>query len=713
MVIQSLGTDGISYAIAPHVIDQVGVKIVPMHDTLPDNPNYPYSQPRYLVYRDMASPAVAAFLGYATSTQGSAALATAQQSEATAIANALGNDSAATTALTDEDTTTAETADAAVSPDGAEDETLVDEPTAAESEAAGTGTAVPAETVTEAEAADGTATPTTTDEQKGAGWLWWLLPLAGVGALAWWLLGRDPEDSTSADSPTASSPPSPPPGEEPVAVADAPPPLEEALPQVADNPVTAEVEGAPATASPMAASAANLAPASMAAALGADLSRQSPLVADDNGSTPPSSQPVAPLPSTTSDVASGPDTPAPATTGSEPPSDLPPSKPADATIIVPPLASAVTAAGVGGLAASAAASVAGTEDQSAIEASKYNVVGRPADGDIDLSAIDDGLPPLPDGYGESRIVLMARDPQWAYAYWDTPSGHKESLRNQGGERLALRLFDVTDIDLAHQAPHGMQQFDCDELAREWYLQLPISDRDYMVEIGYLSGDGRWLLLAQSNTVRIPPVYPSDWQEDHFMTVGWQENLKGKTLITLVDPRLKTSEEEGLHADMYSLSQPSELQRIAGSLFGSMQHVPGSVVPQQSLSSYIFPSGVGMGMVPTMSGMNMSGVGFSASAPPIRPRQFWLVADAELIVYGATEPDATVTIGGNPIHLTPEGTFRFQTSFQDGTIEYPIMAVAADGEQSRWVHMTFERQTPERRTNTREEAQAEWLDSDEQ
>ena len=41
----------------------------------------------------------------------------------------------------------------------------------------------------------------------------------------------------------------------------------------------------------------------------------------------------------------------------------------------------------------AAASLASTEDQSAIEASKYNVVGRPADGDIDLSGLDDGLPP--------------------------------------------------------------------------------------------------------------------------------------------------------------------------------------------------------------------------------------------------------------------------------------------------------------------------------
>ncbi|MGF1567129.1 MAG: DUF4912 domain-containing protein [Nodosilinea sp.] len=394
-------------------------------------------------------------------------------------------------------------------------------------------------------------------------------------------------------------------------------------------------------------------------------------------------------------------------------------------------------------------SLAGTEDQSTIEASKFNVVGRPAEGDIDLAGIDDGLPPLPEGYGDSRIVLMPRDPQWAYAYWDTPSGHKEHLRHQGGERLALRLYDVTDINLDDRAPHNMQQFDCDELARAWYLQIPVSDRDYQVEIGYLAGDGRWLVLARSNAIRVPPVYPSDWSADYLMTVGWDENLRGKTLKTLVDPRLQEAASGAMHETMYALSLGGESERMAGSLFGSMQHVPGSMVPSQAVSSYVFASGAGLGMVPggavlgsnlsglnvsglnvsglnvsgpniyglnipglTMSGLNvsgltMSGVGFSASMPPIRPRQFWLVADAELIVYGATEPDATVTIGGQPIQLSPEGTFRFQTSFQDGTLEYPIMGVAADGEQNRSIHMTFERQTPQRHTNTREEAQEEW------
>ena len=49
------------------------------------------------------------------------------------------------------------------------------------------------------------------------------------------------------------------------------------------------------------------------------------------------------------------------------------------------------------------------------------------------------------------------------------------------------------------------------------------------------------------------------------------------------------------------------------------------------------SGVGL----WASGRNESGLG--GVAP--RQRSFWLVADAELIVYGATDPSARLTIGG--------------------------------------------------------------------
>lgn len=356
------------------------------------------------------------------------------------------------------------------------------------------------------------------------------------------------------------------------------------------------------------------------------------------------------------------------------------------------------------------------EAQETVEATKFELGQEDRTGGS-LADVDEALGDLPAGYGESRIVLLPRDPQWAYTYWDIPNDHKEELRRQGGQTLALRIYDVTDVDLDYQSPHSLQEYPADELAREWYLPIPVSDRDYVIDVGYRTADGGWLVLARSARVHIPPVYPSDWIEDVFITVDFEEDLRAKTFYELVPPSKKlptvTASGEGnpIYEQIFGLAESAEAQRVAGSLFGSMQHVPGSAAPEQAISSYVFPSGVGMWAVPNVSGLTMSGVGmsgFSAGAVPARPRKFWLVADAELIVYGATEPDANVTIGGRPIKLNSDGTFRFQMSFQDGLIDYPILAIAADGEQSRSIHMKFERETPSRNTNTKDEAVLEWL-----
>ena len=75
------------------------------------------------------------------------------------------------------------------------------------------------------------------------------------------------------------------------------------------------------------------------------------------------------------------------------------------------------------------------------------------------------------------------------------------------------------------------------------------------------------------------------------------------------------------------------------------------------------SGVGL----WASGRNESGLG--GVAP--RQRSFWLVADAELIVYGATDPSARLTIGGEEVPLSTDGTFRIQVPFRDGEQMYAI------------------------------------------
>lgn len=370
------------------------------------------------------------------------------------------------------------------------------------------------------------------------------------------------------------------------------------------------------------------------------------------------------------------------------------------------------------------------EAQLTVEAGKFELeiaVDLTAE---ELASVDEGLGDLPSGYGDSRIVLLPRDPQWAYAYWDIPIEHKNELRHHGGQQLALRIYDVTDINLDYQSPHSIQEYPIDEMAREWYVPIPVSDRSYAIDIGYRCGDGRWLVLARSASVGIPPVYPSDWIEDVFITVPWEEELIDRTFVELIPPSYKTAddsvagtagatgtaettgnsntEQNAIYERIFGMTAATESLRISGSLYGSMQQSP-----LESVSSFVFPSGVGMWAQPTTFGVNMSGVGMSGIGmsgmgmdSSDRQRQFWLIADAELIVYGATEPDAAVSIGGRQIKLNPDGTFRFQMSFQDGNIDYPIVAVAKDGEQQRSVHMTFDRSTPSRNTNTKEEAVAE-------
>lgn len=868
-MLQDLGTNGIGYAIANQLVNQPSVRIVPMHTTLPDDPRYPFSQPLSYVYKGTPSPAIAAFLGYATSPAAQSIIQTALADPA-AASNAL--IAAPSPGASASGATAIGAANAAVSPSAA-------------------ATAVP-----NGSNQSGQAPQTTSEASAGLPtWLLWLLPLGIAGLLVAWLLknrrsGADP--ISAAEAPLANSPINPPDrGADPnlaartetvingdrASIAESQPeanqiggtaigsaglaagagaagiasrdraepneanpdPLESAInpsdrpvseaslapnssstrfvaapvdnpsleavadpwdsssqdaAQIASNPVadpsvaaiasenqTVDArESAIDTASDVRSDidpaivqessdiSAGFAPLGGAAMAGAgaaawagsgnqpsdpsnaipdnsleieeslasfdlieeidDLEAQladdqvdelvldvDELVLDNDAAT---IEPTEPFNNFDSQVS----------IGSEPQQAVAPNSEASLDDLgnslgagSPGLGAALGGAAVGVAAASSStrsnAIVDRSEinrEQTEIEATKFNL------GQADLSretlaSVDEGLADLPAGYSESRIVLMPRDPQWAYAYWDVPNDHREALRHQGGQRLALRLYDVTDVTLDRQSPHSLQQYDCEELARDWYVPIPVSDRDYLAEIGYLTEDGRWLMLARSAPVSIPPVYPSDWFEDQFVTINWEEELQGKTFLELVPPGRQSSQpQNAIYDQIFGLAQGVESQRVAGSLFGSMQQVP-----QTAISSFVFPSGMGGWALPTpsgmgvsgaltMSGLTMSGAGFSGGVAPIRPRKFWLVADAELIVYGATEPDATLTIAGEPVELSPDGTFRFQMSFQDGLIDYPIMAVASDGVQTRSIHLKFNRETPSRNTNTKEDATDEWL-----
>ena len=79
------------------------------------------------------------------------------------------------------------------------------------------------------------------------------------------------------------------------------------------------------------------------------------------------------------------------------------------------------------------------------------------------------------------------------------------------------------------------------------------------------------------------------------------------------------------------------------------------------------------------------------APGAGP-EFWLMVNAELVIYGATDPTAEVTIGERRIRLRPDGSFSYRFALPDGNYELPIAAVSVD---RRHVALSFSRNTVSR------------------
>ena len=107
----------------------------------------------------------------------------------------------------------------------------------------------------------------------------------------------------------------------------------------------------------------------------------------------------------------------------------------------------------------------------------------------------------------SRIILVPRDSQSAYAYWEASESEKTELKQQGGEQFTLKIHDVTAIDLEQQSPHDTQEYALEEIDEDKHVPIHASDRDYLAEIGYKTANNHWLSLAKSSHIHVH--VPSD------------------------------------------------------------------------------------------------------------------------------------------------------------------------------------------------------------
>ncbi|MEW6516954.1 MAG: DUF4912 domain-containing protein [candidate division FCPU426 bacterium] len=255
-----------------------------------------------------------------------------------------------------------------------------------------------------------------------------------------------------------------------------------------------------------------------------------------------------------------------------------------------------------------------------------------------------------DRYGDNRIVLMIRDPYWCFVYWDLSAEKQtEAIRElqQAGARLMLRVYDVTDLEFDGSNAHRTMDIEVTEEATNWYINVWAADRAYCVDLGLLYPDGRFVTLARSNVVTTPRDSVSGVIDEEWMVVD-------ETFDRL-----------------YQAAGASELGRASEAITKFMLKRVRADVSSGGLAS----------------------MGSEGGRPrQRRPEDFWLVVNTELIVYGATEPDAAVTIQGQPIRLNPDGTFSVRYALPDGKQTIPVKAVNAAGSQERQITPVVEKRT---------------------
>ncbi|MBM2835676.1 MAG: hypothetical protein HW406_2837 [Candidatus Brocadiaceae bacterium] len=124
---------------------------------------------------------------------------------------------------------------------------------------------------------------------------------------------------------------------------------------------------------------------------------------------------------------------------------------------------------------------------------------------------------------QNRIVLMVRDPEWLFTYWELRKDVIDSARNTliplaVGAKTILRVYDVTDIIFNGYNAHKYFDIEVAGGARSWYIHAGEPNRSFCVDIGFLAPDGTFRVLSRSNIVRTPRMGVSGVVDEEWMSI---------------------------------------------------------------------------------------------------------------------------------------------------------------------------------------------------
>lgn len=255
------------------------------------------------------------------------------------------------------------------------------------------------------------------------------------------------------------------------------------------------------------------------------------------------------------------------------------------------------------------------------------------------------------GEKKDRIILIVRDPYWLQAYWEVRKETVERARVALAEhwhtaKPILRLTEIDDDHTTNTSERVVRDIPVHGGVRNWYIDVDHPPRTFRVSLCYKTAGGKIYLVSRSNKVMTPEPGNGDIFDENWTDIG--DNcekifaMSGGYNPDNADTELKDVFEDRLRRPMGS---PVATQYGAG-------------------------ADVGLG----------------------KSRDFQFSVDAEMVVYGETQPSAYVTLAGEPIKLREDGSFSIRMALPDRRQVLPIVASSADGVEQRTTVIAIERNT---------------------
>ncbi len=299
---------------------------------------------------------------------------------------------------------------------------------------------------------------------------------------------------------------------------------------------------------------------------------------------------------------------------------------------------------------------------------------------------------LPESYATQRVWLVARDPHWFHAHWDFSWDQlRDATSRAADQKVFLRLVTVDG--------HLVQQNEVPPGCRSWYIHTAAPGAAFVAEVGVYRPGGSFEAWGRSGAADAPKDYVSPDSTARFVTIPMHFTFR--QLLELVAGNVRDGEDladalarlqgegfrfpfdVGIDPDLSDARMSELYQFLGGELVRriNMGSFEITEILRQRLQKMLVAGSASM--FSPMGGSFAGGGG---------DRGFHLNVNAELILYGGTEPRARVRVGGKEIELRDDGTFRFHFLFPDGKFFIPVEATSPDGTETRGALVSFVRVT---------------------